>query len=234
MTEAEIRSRVVSRLQGWVGARKGDTTHRYIIDTYNSHKPRPRGYKMSYTDDWCAATPSAVAILEDLTDIMPVECSCGEMMRAYQAMGRWVENDAYIPKPADLIFYTWGDDGVGDSTKAPNHVGTVEKVVGSTIIVIEGNKGTSSVCARREISINGRYIRGYAIPDYASKADRPPVPDSGTEPPWYSEAQAWAVSMGIIQGTDNGLKPEAVCTRAEVWQMLKNYDRASQEARRGE
>lgn len=232
MTEAEIRGRVVSRLQGWVGARKGDATHRYIIDTYNSHKPRPRGYKMSYTDDWCAATVSAVAIACGLTDIMPVECSCGEMMRAYQAMGRWVENDAYIPKPADLIFYTWGDDGVGDNTKAPNHVGTVEKVVGSTIIVIEGNKGANSVCGRREININGRYIRGYAIPDYASKADgdKSPVPTSGTEPPWYAKAQTWAKALGIADGT----RPTDPCTRAEVWQMLKNYDRASQKAQRGE
>lgn len=235
MTEAEIRSRVVSRLQGWVGARRGDATHRYIIDTYNSHKPRPRGYKMSYTDDWCAATPSAVAVLENLTDIMPVECSCGEMMRAYQAMGRWVENDAYIPKPADLIFYTWGDDGVGDSTKAPNHVGTVEKVVGSTIIVIEGNKGANSVCGRREININGRYIRGYAIPDYASKAEKPVVPTPGTanitgDKPWYAEAKTWAKELGIADGT----RPTDPCTRAEVWQMLKNYDRVSPEAQRGE
>lgn len=70
--------------------------------------------------------------------------------------------------------------------------------------------------------------------DKEEGVEEPPVPNLGTQPPWYADAQEWAVSMGIIQGTDNGLKPEAVCTRAEVWQMLKNYDRASQEARRGE
>lgn len=58
----------------------------------------------------------------------------------------------------------------------------------------------------------------------------PMVPNVGTELPWYADAQAWAKELGIADGT----RPTDPCTRAEVWQMLKNYDRASQEARRGE
>ena len=226
MKEIEIRNRVVSRLQEWVGARKGDATHRAIIDAYNSHQPRPRGYRVSYADNWCAATVSAAAILEGLTEIMPVECSCGELIKLYKALGRWIENDAYVPQPGDLVMYAWSDDGVGDCKKDPNHVGMVERVDGNTITVIEGNMGSASEVGRRVLAVNGRYIRGYCCPDYASKADKAPV-----SKPWYAEAQTWAKELGI---TADGTRPTAPCTRAEVWQMLKNYDRASQQARRGD
>ncbi len=225
MTEPEIRSRVVSRMQGWVGARMGDATHHEIIDIYNSHRPLPRGVRMSYTMYWCAATVSAAGIAEGLTDIMPVECSCGELINLYKALGCWMEDDAYIPKPGDLIMYDWQDDnGVVDCTGAPDHVGMVVKVVGSMITVVEGNKTPGSVVGYREISVNARYIRGYCCPNYASKADKPPVSKLDTEPPWYAEAQTWAKDLGI---TADGTRPADPCTRAEVWQMLKNYHEAS-------
>ena len=65
--------------------------------------------------------------------------------------------------------YDWQDSGSGDNTGAPDHVGIVEKVVGSTITIIEGNKGAA--VARRTLAVNGRYIRGYCLPNYASKAE---------------------------------------------------------------
>ena len=49
-----------------------------------------------------------------------------------------------------------------------DHVGMVETVVGSTITVIEGN--CSDMVKRRNLQVNGRYIRGYGVPKYASKA----------------------------------------------------------------
>lgn len=234
MTEQEIRQQVVATVRSWLGAKKGDATHHQIIDIYNSHKPLPRGVRMSYTMDWCAATVSSAAIANGLTGIMPVECSCGSMVRLYQQLGRWVEDDNYTPQPGDVIFYAWGDDGVGDCTKAPNHVGIVVSVNGDAIMATEGNMGSSSVVGTRRIARGGRYIRGYGIPDYASKADKPPVSNLDIKDPWYTAAQAWAVSMGIAKGTDNGLQPEAPCTRAEVWEMLKRYHEAAGAARGGE
>ena len=44
----------------------------------------------------------------------------------------------------------------------------VEKVSGNTITVIEGNYSDS--VKRRTIKVNGRYIRGYGVPKYGSKA----------------------------------------------------------------
>ena len=79
-----------------------------------------------------------------------------------------MENDAYVPDAGDTIFYDWSDSGVGDNTAAPDHVGLVCGVSGNTITVIEGNK--NDAVGYRNLSVNGRYIRGYGLPNYASKA----------------------------------------------------------------
>lgn len=158
------RERIVSTAQKYIGCKEADGSHKKIIDIYNSREPRPRGYKMSYTDAWCATFVSAMAIECGLTDIIPPECSCGYMIEGFKKLGRWQENDNYKPLPGDVIFYDWQDGGGGDNVGAPDHVGIVEKVSGATVTVIEGNKGNA--VARRSIAVNGRYIRGYGLPDY--------------------------------------------------------------------
>lgn len=170
VTENEIRSRVVQTAQGYLGSNEADGSHRKIIDGYNAHKPIARGYLVRYTDAWCATFVSFVGIVCGLTDIMPTECGCGAMIELYRAKGRWQENDAYRPQPADIVMYDWDDNGVGDCTGYPEHVGIVEAVNGNTITVIEGNM--SNKVGRRNLQVNGRFIRGYCLPDYASKAGK--------------------------------------------------------------
>lgn len=170
ITEEQARQKVVSAAVSWYGRKEADGSHRIIIDLYNDNRPLARGYKVRYTDAWCAAFGSAAAIAAGYTDIIPTECGCGQMLAAFQAMGRWVENDTYIPAPGDYIFYDWDDSGVGDNTGWPEHVGIVVCVTGNMIRVIEGNK--NDAVGYREVMVNGRYIRGYGIPDYASKAAR--------------------------------------------------------------
>lgn len=169
MTEAQVRQKPLGFMQGWVGLKRSNKSHAPIIDTYNDHKPLPRSYKVTYTDAYCATTVSAAAIKAGLTDIMPVECSCYYLIEQAKKMGTWQENDAYVPAPADLILYDWQDSGKGDNTGSPDHVGMVEKVVGSTITVIEGNM-SGGVVGRRNLQVNGRYIRGFICPKYSSKA----------------------------------------------------------------
>ena len=171
MTEDEIRARIVRRAQSWLNKKESDGSYKVIIDTYNSYRPLPVGYKMTYADPWCAAFGSAVAIAENLTDIIPPECSCRRQLALFKKMGRWQENDAYIPKPGDYLFYDWHDSGVGDNTGDPDHVGIVAEVNGNIIRIIEGNFHNS--VEYRTMSINGRYIRGYGIPNYKSKETKP-------------------------------------------------------------
>lgn len=170
MTEKELRQKVVDTAVSYLGCKESDGSHKKIIDIYNAHKPLARSYAVKYTDAWCATFVSAIAILCELTDIMPTECGCGNMITLYQKLGRWKEDDSYTPAAGDVIFYDWDDSGSGDNTGSPDHVGIVVSVSGSTVKVIEGNK--SDAVQYRTIAVNGRYIRGYGLPNYASKATK--------------------------------------------------------------
>ena len=90
--------------------------------------------------------------------------------------GIWVESDSYTPKQGDLILYDWDDTGSGDASSGADHIGIVVSVSGKSIKVIEGNNGDA--VAYRTIQVNGRYIRGFVTPKYASKAT-----SGGSQPP---------------------------------------------------
>lgn len=167
------RSMIVAQAQSWVELKESDGSFKIIIDTYNSHKPRARGYKAKYSDEWCDICASACAIACDATDIIPTEVGCGKHIKLFKKMGIWVEDDAYVPSPGDYIFYDWKDDGKGENTDGASHVGIVEKVEDGKITVIEGNM-TGGVVGRRTIKVNGKYIRGYGVPEYDAEEDALP------------------------------------------------------------
>ena len=177
-------SKVVEQARAWIGKNEHDGTHKEIIDIYNAHKPLARGYKVKYTDSWCATFVSAVAIKLGYTAIIPTECSCGKMITLLQNAGIWVENDAHTPSSGAIIFYDWDDSGKGDNTGWSDHVGIVEKVEGATIIVIEGN--LNNRVDRREIAVNSRYIRGYGVPKYAAEKAEASAPSSVEYYPRYT------------------------------------------------
>lgn len=161
---AKYANKVVNQAKAWLGRKESNGTHKAIIDVYNSQKKLPRGYKVKYTDEWCATFVSAVAVKLGYTDIIPTECGCEKMIELFKVLGSWVENENRTPKPGDIIFYDWQDNGLGDCKGGSDHVGIVEKVSGGQIIVIEGNKGEA--VSRRYLKVNGRYIRGYGVPKY--------------------------------------------------------------------
>ena len=187
------REAVVKQATAWLGRKESDGSHKLIIDTYNSHKPLPRGYKVQYTDAWCATFVSAVAIKCGYTDIIPIECSCPEMVTAAKKMGIWTESDAYVPKPGDIILYDWHDSGIGDNTGVPDHVGIVVESGSASFKVIEGNK--SDAVRYRIMPINGRYIRGFICPKY----------DTGTKTEARTQGKktAYAVQAGYFNSRTN-------------------------------
>lgn len=181
MTEKQIREKVVAAAEAWLGAKTGSAQHKEIIRIYNAQRPLPRGTQMQESWAWCAVFVSAVSLKLGLRDIMPTEMSCHQMMLLYKKLGRWVENDAYVPSPGDVILYDW-QDGTNyastDNTGTPDHVGIVTSCDGITIRVIEGN--VSNKVDTRVLVVNGRCIRGFGIPDYASVAteeEKPTEPD---------------------------------------------------------
>lgn len=177
---SKYASKVVEQAQAWLGCKESNGTHKPIIDTYNAHKPLARGYKVKYTDEWCATFVSAVAIKLGYTDLIPTECSCPKMIELFKKLGAWEESDSRTPNPGDIIFYDWEDSGAGDNTGSPNHVGIVEKVEGGTITVIEGNY--NEAVKRRTIKVNGKYIRGYGVPKYDAAPAPAPQPKPTPQP----------------------------------------------------
>ena len=181
---------VVATAKKHIGCKEQDGSHRQFIDKYNSFQPLPRNHRMTYTAAWCATFVSAIAIECGLTDIMPVECGCAYMIELYKKLGRWREDENYTPKAGDVIFYDW-DDGkdyaTTDDIGSPEHVGIVTGASCGIVSVIEGNK--ADAVAFRSIAVNGRYIRGYGLPDYASKAtpELKPAPKPSVKKCPYAE-----------------------------------------------
>lgn len=158
----------VHTAESWLGTQEGSASHGKILNTYNSHAPLPRGYAVTPTDSWCATFGSCVAIQLRLTNIIPVECGCERQIELWKASGRWEEKDSYLPLPGDFIYYNWDAKPVsGDNNGWSDHVGIVVGTVGPFIKVIEGNKDNQVDC---RIVLRGNYqIRGFGLPDYASK-----------------------------------------------------------------
>lgn len=179
MTEKQIREQVVATAEAWLGAKTGSAQHKEIIELYNAQRPLPRGTRMQEGWAWCAVFVSAVSLKLGLRDIMPTEMSCHQMILLYRQIGRWIENDAYVPSPGDVIYYDWQDNGVGDNTGTPDHVGIVTSCDGKTIRVIEGN--VSNRVVTRVLEVNGRCIRGFGIPNFASKATEAEKPTDKTD-----------------------------------------------------
>lgn len=167
---------ILNLARAWLGKNEADGSHMDIINVYNSHTPLARGYKVKYTDNWCAATISALAIKCNATNIIPLECSCGEMIKLAQQMGVWNEDGSITPNVGDIIMYDWDNqDGW------PEHVGIVESVTNNQITVIEGNK--SNAVGRRVINVGNASIRGYIQPNYDGSIsnNQPSKPQTGND-----------------------------------------------------
>lgn len=202
---SKFARKVVEQAQKWLGLNEADGSHKQIIDIYNSHKPLARGYKVKYTDAWCSTFVSAVAIKLGYTDIIPTECGCGAHIELFKKIGAWVEDENTTPRAGDIIFYDWDDNGNGNNTGYPEHVGIVEKVTAKTITVIEGNK--DNAVSRRKIAVNGKYIRGYGVPKYDAEgtpeADVTPSPQPSNTDPAQSFDEAIAGTYKVTASVLN-------------------------------
>ena len=163
--EAALRRQTVETAQGWLGKKEADGSHAEIIDLYNAHEPLAMGYTVQYGDSWCSTFVSAVAIRSGLTDIIPTECGCERHIGLFQEIGRWEEDDAYIPAPGDLIFYDWNQENWGESTGWSDHVGIVVGIKWPFVKVIEGNYDDQ--VKERVILLGDKTIRGFGLPNYA-------------------------------------------------------------------
>ena len=170
ITETELRKKVVNVMNSWMGAVEGDKTHAEILKIYNNQKNLPYGYKMQTNDAWCATTVSAAWLKVGIADYIVSDCNCGGLRDKAISKGIWVENDAYKPKIGDAVIYNWNDSGVGDNQGSADHVGMVTTVDRNFFTVTEGNK--NHAVGKRNMQVNGLYIRGFIAPNYANIAKK--------------------------------------------------------------
>ena len=169
MTEQQVRNRFAKTAESYWGYKESDGTHKAIIDLYNSQKKLPRNYKVTYTDAWCATFVSAMGVFLGWEDIILAECSCNQMIELYKKAGRWQERDDYDPQIGDIVMYDWDDTGAGDNVGGSEHVGIVAQKNGTKMKIIEGNK--NNAVEYRDLEVNGKYIRGYCLPNFILKSE---------------------------------------------------------------
>ena len=150
-----------------INSLEGQKGHEEVIKVYNAQKPLPRGYKMTMSDPWCAATVSAVFLMNGYNTFS--ECSCTRMIEKAKAAKLWEEKDSYKPKIGDVIMYDWDDDGKGDDKGQADHTGIVVAVTGNDFIVREGNK--KKTIGNRAMKVNGKHIRGFILPPYEATTE---------------------------------------------------------------
>ena len=224
MTAYEARKILVDKALTFVGTTEGSLAHQWIINEYNKINPLPRGYKVQYTDAWCATFVSVCAKMANMLDIIPAECGCPEMVRKFQAMGRWQERDDYRPALGDIAFYDWGNNPAGDNLGTPAHVGIVTAVYHDSFVITEGNR--SDAVRNITVSVNDKNLRGFGLPDFARWLIDHGYTNAGGDFPvdvepskWARAAWQWAKEKGITDGK----RPHDSCTREELATMLYRY-----------
>lgn len=162
---------ILDEARKYLGVEQGSLTHQSIINEYNSIKPLPVGYQVTYYDDWCDTFISFLAIKTGAIDLIGRECGVERHIDIFKKLGIWIEDGSIQPKPGDIITFNW------DTNSQPNdgwadHIGIVESVSNNTLTTIEGN--SNRAVRRCYYSIGNGNIRGYARPSYQTGANESP------------------------------------------------------------
>ena len=170
VTKTSVRKRVRDTAIGWVGKNEKDGSYKQIVDCYNNGSYYDSGF-LYYGNEWNAGFVSAVFIKAGKTGLIFPDSSCRSIMSSAEATGSWIENDAYVPDRGDVIFFNFSDSGSGDCRYGCDHAGIVVNVNCNVITFVEAgsSKKTGNGTVRyNTIPVNGRYIRGFILPDYTS------------------------------------------------------------------
>lgn len=223
---AVTRQDIVRQICSWEGYSESNGKHKLIVDIYNYYLPTAvksgtLNYKVKYNDAWCATAASAAYIQAGAPELFPIECGCPRNITLAKKMGIWQEADNYVPDLADAVLYDWQDSGSGDNTGTADHIGIVISVdkASGTFVVMEGNAG-NGVVTRRNMKINGKYIRGFITPKF--------VPDTnvGNKPAQTAtkKEEIKTVAKNIYEVSKTGTPNKTTCIK---WGLLKHGQRVT-------
>lgn len=108
--------------------------------------------------EWCAAFVSWCANECGYIDagIIPRFASCqSQGIPWFTERGLYQTDNGYLPRPGDIIFFDWEQDGYSD------HVGIVEYAEGGTVHTLEGNAGADGAVMRHSYRLSSAAICGY-------------------------------------------------------------------------
>lgn len=149
----------IANCEKYLGCKESNGSHKKIIDIFNSSKLKT--FSVSYSDAWCAAFISAMAVETGMDKLIPISANCDEMYKKGKIMGISIPKNSWSPKVGDIIFYDW------DFNDELDHVGAVKSINGSCITVIEGNKNDS--VAHRDINYKNGTITKILRPRYETE-----------------------------------------------------------------
>ncbi|EMF0378993.1 SH3 domain-containing protein [Enterococcus hirae] len=168
---------ILTEARKYIGVTQGSAEHHSIVNTYNSVKPLPQGYQVTYYDDWCDIFVSFLAIKSGATNLIGRECGVERHIQIFKQLGIWIEDGTIKPHPGDIITFAWSQS-VQPNNAWGDHIGIVESVSGNTITTIEGNSG--SAVRRNTYSVGHGNIRGFARPSYSSSGNNSTLYNSGS------------------------------------------------------
>ena len=156
--------KVLNEARKLIGVTKYSAGHKRLIDDYNKVSPRPVGYAVNTSDDWCDAFVTVVSDRAGATSLIGRECGVERHKNIFKQKNIWL--GLAKPQAGDIIIFRWD----GNRTGFAHHIGLVEKVSGNTITTIEGNttKNGVSVVGRNTFAWNDKNIQGYARPKYGT------------------------------------------------------------------
>ena len=197
----------LNQLYDWVGASEGDSTHKYIIDSYNKYKPDGE-YTMGYDDHWCQATMSAAAGLTGNSNIVANSASTQRASKWYKDNGTWIDPADYSSHNAkfgDQIYFDTDNNGT------VNHVGAVydvQSLSANKATIIDGNWGNK--VHKREISLADSTIYGIGRPNW---------PENNIDP------ETMATSSGRSFGGGGRRRGDSSAVEGSGSGILRRYNR---------
>lgn len=142
-------NKILEIAEGYYGINESSPAFFHLIDFYNTITPLPRGYRMNYSDSWCAAYVSVVMRRAGIENF-PYECGCSEMFNKLRDRGCHILGRP--PMPGEIVFFKSSHVGIVNGWGDENW----------NVPTIEGNSG--DMCAHRNHNMFDKNILGWCSP----------------------------------------------------------------------
>ena len=157
-SEKEARDVLVKCALKYIGVVEGTPQHHAIIDAYNKVVPLPRNYMVKYSDSWCATFVTFIFDQMEMSGLIERECGCQSMIAKCKKRNLITFKRELGQVVGNVVFYDWDGNGHSD------HVGIIERVSSTQLVVIEGNYDNS--VKERVINKNSKLLMCYLTPNY--------------------------------------------------------------------